>query len=170
MMVFMKSFITNWDEMKRIITADSILWSQFQFCHMLQEQEIDKAQRLRFLAYKDSCAFCSHLHTMPHWPTLKNVGTVKKSPPRFHRPSTVWSPVQWSNFISHLFPNKLPLIISTGFLYPTQIQLFLCFLILTEQQEIAFHLYLNLKFQLSHSSPHKSFFYELSLLVSERTQ
>lgn len=66
MMVFMKSIINSWEEMERIITTDSILWSEFQFCHMLPAQEIDKAHRLRFLAPTGSCVFCSHLRTVPH--------------------------------------------------------------------------------------------------------
>ena len=54
-------------------------------------------------------------------------------------------------------------------LYPTQTQT-LSFLILTEQQEIPFHLYLNPLFQLSCSRPYKPFFYELLLLALEKTQ
>lgn len=151
-------------------TMDSILRFEFVLPHASGHQRL---VRLSFLAHKGSCAFCSHLHTtatlifLKHHFVKKNAGTLKKSPPILHRPSAVW--LQWNDPILFLTSSATNLRIFTDFLfYPTQMQLFLCFLILKEKQEILFHLYLNLKALLSYSSPYKTFFYELSIWISER--
>lgn len=107
--------------MERISLSTQHFGLNSSFAMCFWAQEVCKAQRLSFLALKGSCVFCSHLHTatliFPKHHFVKNIPTLKKSPPRFQRPSTVRSPTQSFNFISHLFPNKLYLSIFIGSLF-----------------------------------------------------